>query len=164
MGWAILGTALLALPVGAQTTGRARHEGHEGYRQHRGERLATYLGLTDQQRTQWDGIVAKHRESMKSLREEGRTLRQKAREAVDNNAPDAQVGAAVKAAHAQREKIRAANEAFESQLKSVLTPEQLKKYEAFKAARSVHRGGWRRGPGGFGPPSDMPHDAPSTEN
>jgi Spy/CpxP family protein refolding chaperone len=162
MGWAILGAALLALPAGAQTMGGPPHEGHEGYRQHRGERLADYLGLTEQQRTQWRDMMAKHREDMKPLMEEGRTLRMQAREAVDNNAPDAQVGEAVKALHAHREKIRAANEAFESQLESVLTPEQLKKYQAFRAARSVRRGEWRRGPGG--PPSDMPKDAPPTEN
>jgi Spy/CpxP family protein refolding chaperone len=164
MGWAILGAALLALPAGAQTTGQAQQQGREGYRQHRGERLADYLGLTEQQRAQWREMVAKHREEMKPLREEGRTLRQRAREAVDANESDAQVGEAVKALHAHREKIRAANETFEGQLKSMLTEEQLKKYDAFKAARSVRHGGGRRGPGGFGPPSDTPPDTPPTEN
>jgi Spy/CpxP family protein refolding chaperone len=165
MGWAILGAALLALPAWAQTTGTARHQGREGYRQHRGERLADYLGLNEDQRAQWRDMVAKHREEMKPLREEGQKLRERVREAVDANAPDAEVGAAVKALHAYGEKMRAANKAFESQLESVLTEAQKQKYDAFKAARSVRRGGQGEGPGGFAPPSDTPpEDAPLPEN
>jgi Spy/CpxP family protein refolding chaperone len=165
MGWAVLGAALLALPALAQTTGDAPRRGRGGEGMHRGERVADYLGLTEQQRAQWRDMVAKHRDEMKPLREEGRALRQRAREAMDANEPDAQVGEAVKALHAHREKVRAASEAFRSQLESVLTAEQRQKYEAFEAARSLRRGRRGRGPGAFGPPSDTtPDDAPVTEN
>jgi Spy/CpxP family protein refolding chaperone len=164
MGWAILGAALLALPVAAQTTGSSEpRQGREGYGHQRGKRLADYLGLTEEQRAQWREMVAKHRDEMKPLREEGRALRQRASEAVDANESDAQVGEAVKALHAHREKVRAANEAFGSQLESLLTAAQRQKYDAFKAARSARRGG--RGRGGFGPRGDSPpSDAPPLEN
>jgi len=127
----------------------------------RGERLATYLGLNEEQQASWKSLHEQHDTEMQPLREEGRHLHQKLRATMDAPAPDpAAVGAATLALKQHREKMRAAQKAFEGQLTSVLTPEQKTKFEAFRAAhRHGHggRGGWK----GQSPAEESPDNPPN---
>jgi Spy/CpxP family protein refolding chaperone len=146
IGLAILATALGSIPLLAQAAG----DGPRAARQGRwGQQLADFLKLTPDQQSQLKALMAEHRETMKPLFEEGRKLRERVRELTTSNAPDEEVGAAVKAAAAQRDKIRAARQELDGQIKSLLDDEQKTKYDAWKAARRAGRGD--RGPhGGHG--------------
>jgi Spy/CpxP family protein refolding chaperone len=106
-----------------------------------------YLGLTEEQKASWRALREKQRERMEPLRAEGRDLRLKLRTALDAETPDAAtVGEATLALKAHREKARAVREAFEQQLRAVLTPEQQQKLDAMKAARrTLERGRGHRG-------------------
>jgi Spy/CpxP family protein refolding chaperone len=119
-------------------------------------RIVEYLGLTDEQQATWKSLHEQHRTEIQPLREEGRELFQRLKAATEAENPDpATVGAATLALKQHRDKMKAAREAFEAQLTSVLTPDQKAKFEAFKAAhpRGEMRGGHRghRGPGPDGP-------------
>jgi Spy/CpxP family protein refolding chaperone len=121
-------------------------EGPRGGR-HRARAVVEYLELTQQQQDSWKALREQHRDETKALREEGRAVRQRLQESLERDEPDAVVGEAAKAAHAHRQMMKQARETFEGQLKSVLSPEQQEKYEAFKAARKTGRQGHgTRGP------------------
>lgn len=155
IGTVILGAAVGAVPAVAQPAGPGPGEGRRG---NRGRALVEYLGLSAEQAQQWRALHEQHREEMKPLFEEGRTLRQRVRESLEADAPELLVGEAVKAVHAHRQQVQKKREAFRDQLTSVLSEEQKQKFEAFQAARQAvgkgragrgYRGG-RRGRG-FGP-------------
>ncbi len=152
MVMAAVGAALGALPAVAQPAG----EGPRGGR-HRAAAIVEYLDLTQEQQDSWKALREQQRDEMKALREEGRGLRERLQKALQADEPDAVVGEAAKAAHAHRQLMKQAREAFEGQLKSVLTPEQKEKFEAFEAARAMGRKGrgargHRRGRPGPGTP------------
>jgi Spy/CpxP family protein refolding chaperone len=157
---AILGAALGAVPAAAQPAGPGPGEGRRGKR---GQAVIEYLGLSAEQQQQWRALHKQHREEMKPLFEEGRTLRQRVRESLEANEPEVVVGEAVKAAYAHRQLMQKEREAFQEQLKSVLNEEQQVKFEAFKAARGLRGkgrpgrgGGWGGRPGrGPAPPSTV---------
>jgi Spy/CpxP family protein refolding chaperone len=112
----------------------------------RAERMAEYLGLNEEQRATWKSLHEQHATEMQPLRQEGRELYQKLRATTEAPNPDpAAVGAATLALKQHREKMRAAEKAFEGQLTALLTPEQKTKFDAFRAA---HREGYGRH-GGF---------------
>jgi Spy/CpxP family protein refolding chaperone len=158
---AILGTAVGTAPVAAQP---ARHGPPEGRRGHRASALVEYLGLSAEQQEQWRALHHQHWEAMKPLREEGRTLRQRVRESLEANEPEVVVGEAVKALHAHRQQMQKAREAFESELRALLTDEQKAKLDAFQAARRAGgkgRPGWghrRGGRPGRGPAPQSPSE------
>jgi len=153
IGLAILATALGSIPLLAQAAGDGPRADRKG---RRGQQLADFLKLTPDQQSQLKALMAEHREAMKPLFEEGRKLRERARELTTSNASDEEVGAAVKAAAAQRDKIRAARQELDGQIKSLLDDEQKTKYDAWKAARRGGRGDWghRGGHGRRGPRPD----------
>jgi len=157
---AVVVAALAGVPfvVAAQ---QGSGPGPRGRGEGRGERMAEYLGLTDEQKATWKSLHEQHKAEMQPLRQQGRELHQGLREAMDAPNPDAQVvGEASLALKAHREKVRASRDAFEKRLTGILTPEQKTKFEAFKAARG-HRGpGGRRGPGG-GKPAGGPPEPPT---
>ena len=67
---------------------------------------------------------------------------------MEQESPDATaVGTAMLALKQHQTKMKASHLAFEAKLKSMLTPEQKLKFEAFKAAREA--GPRHDGPGGF---------------
>jgi Spy/CpxP family protein refolding chaperone len=136
IGITILGVALGAQPAATQPAGEGPRDGR-----HRDRAIVEYLELTREQQDQWKALRERHRDEMKALHEEGRGLREKLRESLETDAPDAAVGEAAKADHAHRQQMKQAREAFEGQLKSVLTPGQKEKYEAFQAARETGRQG-----------------------
>jgi len=127
----------------ADETRPARHRGR-GY-----AALAEYLGLTDQQKTEWRTLHQQQREQMKPMMEQGRTLRQKLHDAVNAASPDPKaVGEATLALQAHHEQVQAQREAFRQKIEATLDPAQKEKLKAFEAARGWDkrrdRGqGWR---------------------
>jgi len=153
IGLAILATALGSIPLLAQAAGDGPRAARKG---HWGRELADFLKLTPDQQSQLKALMAEHRTAMQPLFEEAQTLREHARELTQNGASDAEVGAAVKAAAAQRDRIRAAQQELDGQIKSLLDDEQKTKYDAWKAARRAGRGdrGRHGGDGRRGPRPD----------
>jgi Spy/CpxP family protein refolding chaperone len=126
----------------------------------RGERMAEYLGLNEEQRATWKSLHEQHDTEMQPLRQEGRDLYQKLRAATEAPNPDpAAVGAATLALKEHRDKVRAAQKAFEGQLTGMLTPEQKTKFEAFRAAHRDGRG-WHGGYKGRRPTGEGPDNSP----
>jgi len=140
IGIAALSLAVLAGGAGlaaAQAQGGAPWTRGEG----RGQRLADYLGLSDEQKATWKSLHEQHRTEMEPLMQEGKDLRDRLRTAMNAPAPDPNaVGQATLAMKQHREKIRAAQQAFESRLVGTLSDDQKTKYEAFKAANHHGRG------------------------
>ena len=137
--------------------------GRRGYGEARFQRMAEYLGLTEEQQATWKSLHEQEKTEMQPLMQEGRELHQRLRAAVDaENADPAVVGAATLALKQHREKMKAAHEAFEQRLKGVLNDDQKTKFDAFKAS---HRGSHGRR-GGFkghrGPKRGAPAEKPST--
>ena len=130
----------------ATAAAEARRAGREG-RKRAAERTAEYLGLTEAQRASWRALLEKQREQMEPLRAEGREMGARLRQALDAEAPEAAtVGEAMLAVKAHRQKARAQHEAFEQQLRALLSPEQQQKLDAMKAARrTLTRGRGDRG-------------------
>jgi Spy/CpxP family protein refolding chaperone len=151
IGIAILAAALGAVPATAQPAGQGPPEGRRGQR---GAALFEYLGLSAEQQEQWRGLHKQHREAMKPYREEGQALRQQVQKSLEAGEAGVLVGDAVRALYDHRQEMKAAREALQGQIESLLTAEQKEKYEAFKAARGMRgksRGGrGRRGPRGRG--------------
>jgi len=157
------GVAVLSLGTAAGTGWAVASPDQDGgpraaWRARGGQRLAQYLGLTDQQQAQWKTMRQQQREQMKPLLEEGRTLRRKLQQALGASQPDPQaVGQATIDLKAHREKVRAQRDQFRQQLAGILDPQQKQKLDALQQMRrTMGRGhGWRgAGPlgGGAGAP------------
>ena len=137
--------ALFALSVvAAATADPGRMRGH-----HRGpmdvDRLASYLNLTEAQKTQVQQLQERTRESIEPLFAEHRQLREQVRSLLDSNADATTVGKAVIAAHQHGEKIRAAREQHEAELEALLTSEQRERWSTLKEARKERRDRMFRG-------------------
>lgn len=151
----VLGASEVLVAAGPQGPEQGPGEG-------RFQRVAEYLGLTEEQQAEWKSLQEQHRAEMEPLRQEGRELHERLRTATEAENPDlTAVGAATLALKQHREKAKAAREAFTEKLTSTLTPEQKTRFEAFQAS---HRGGYgkhgvkgRRGPRP-GQPSSKPAD------
>jgi Spy/CpxP family protein refolding chaperone len=113
------------------------------------QRMAEYLGLSEEQQATWKSLHEQHRAEIQPLLQEGHELHQRLKAATQAENPDpAAVVAATLALKQHREKMKAANEAFQGQLAGTLTPDQKSKFEAFKASHKGGRRGHGRGPGG----------------
>jgi Spy/CpxP family protein refolding chaperone len=102
-------------PAGCEKGARGKHR--------RGEmmgRLSEKLGLSDQQKTQLQEIFKAHRAEMQAIRDD-QTL-----------TPDA-----------KREKMKGVMTDIKSQASSILTPEQMQKWNAMKEQWKEHRNGQR---------------------
>jgi Spy/CpxP family protein refolding chaperone len=163
----ILGMTTLAATVLAAGLAWAAVEPQRPGRPGRGaarfQRMAEYLGLTEEQQATWKSLHEQQKTEMEPLMQQGRELHQRLRAAMDAQTPDpAAVGAATLALKQHREKVKAAHEAFEQRLKGVLNDDQKTRLDAFKAS---HRGG-PGGRGGFkghrGPRGGGPAETPST--
>ena len=134
-----------------------------GYSEARFQRMAEYLGLTEEQQATWKSLHKQEKTEMQPLMQEGRELHQRLTAAMDaENADPSAVGTAALALKQHREKIKAAHEAFQQRLRGVLNEDQKAKLDAFKAS---HRGGHRRR-GGFrghrGLKGGAPAETPNT--
>lgn len=147
-----LSASLLALPLYAQPPG-GFGPGHGPFagKGRGGERLAKYLELTAEQQTKWDELQQQFRDSVRPLFEQQRSQAEQLRSLLDAQTPDPfEVGTLVIAQRNGRRELETAHTHLEEQLKAILTPEQLTKYEAFQAARPEPFGGPHGGrrPGG----------------
>jgi Spy/CpxP family protein refolding chaperone len=158
---ALLGAATTALP--AEAGGRRAMRGAHGAGG--GERMATFLGLTDEQKATWEQMHKEFRESTRATFEQQRPNMEKLRAALDAEQPDAAaVGRLVIGMHQQRKQTEQQHETFQQRLRATLMPEQQVKFDAAQALRPRHRGlGRGFGPGVFGPHGPGAPDAPEGE-
>lgn len=112
-----------------------------------GNGMIEFLGLDDAQLEAWTAYHEQFRTTVEPIHDAMQDLHVKLREALDAEAPDASViGQLLIDTQALRDQVFAAREALDENLKSILTADQLLRFEAFRAAQA-HMG---RGPGGPG--------------
>jgi Spy/CpxP family protein refolding chaperone len=124
----------------------------ERFVEHRLDRLAEYLELSDAQRVEAEAlrerVFADVKERIATAGATFETIHEMA--AAEN--PDATaIGELVIQMHRDREAMREAHDAFRAELVALLTPEQVERLEAWEAAHpwGEHRGpGFHHGPGG----------------
>ena len=101
----------------------------------RGE-LSQYLQLTSDQKSAWESAKAEFGAVAQPLEQKHRALMEEVEASLKSKSPDAcGIGSNVIAAQAARDQLRVAREALAQRQKSVLTPEQRTKFDAFLAAR-----------------------------
>lgn len=150
-----LGAALSLLVAAAATArpdfGRGGRGHGRGGPEQRIEFLAEYLSLTEAQKASVQKLQENLADKMEPVREEQKRLHGEVREALDNDADAATVGALVIAQHEGREKIHALMQEHANQVKALLTPAQVSRWNALKDAREARRG---KGRHGFPPPAE----------
>jgi Spy/CpxP family protein refolding chaperone len=105
------------------------------------EQLAARLGLSDDQKAQWQAMREKGRDGMKPLFENARQAHKAFRRTLEAANPDPlAVGEAALAAHAAERKLHDAQQSAFEELKSILTPEQREKLEDGRGRRPRQRG------------------------
>lgn len=105
--------------------------------------LAESLGLSTDQKVQFDAIHQQLEASMKPLIDQHRAAEQQLQTLVEAPSPDATaVGTQFLAMHAIDKQIRAAHEATKQKIDAILTPDQKAKFDAMHAKME------HMGPGG----------------
>jgi Spy/CpxP family protein refolding chaperone len=100
--------------------------------------IAQFLGLTSDQQTQIDALHQSLRTTIEPLFEQKRAEDEKLHSMIESSSPDATaIGKQVLAVHAIDEQIKAAHDAMDQKIESLLNAEQKVKFEAFLAARHV---------------------------
>lgn len=124
---------LLALPaLGQPPGGMGPGEGPGP----RFEQLADLLDLTDDQADHWRTAIDAHRKAVQSQGEEMRSLHEQIDAMVATENPDLEaLGALTLSLHRGHEAMKASREALESDLASVLSPEQRDQFELLLEAR-----------------------------
>ena len=112
-----------------------REDGWEGHG-HRGHRLAKALGLSKEQKEQIKAIFRKHRDEIAPLRNEMVSERRELRNLILSDKPDE----AVLREHAKKIAATSGDLAVRrakmfQEVRTVLTPEQLKKFRALQEKR-----------------------------
>jgi hypothetical protein len=143
---------MMALPmaVNAQPSGREHLSGDEEGRfpgaERRLEVAADYLELTDGQRIEWEGILDRHRETVRGEWQDLAEIRQQFRTLADTDSPDlAELGGLALTLHRGTEAMHARRSSLEDELASILSPDQVEKLEALKTARETVRPRGKRG-------------------
>jgi Spy/CpxP family protein refolding chaperone len=132
---------LLALPLLAQPPAGNRGPRDPESILHNPRALARYLKLTPAQVTAAQKLFDELKATVEPLRQAQQGLRDDLRDQLEAASPNAcEVGQAALAVHANREKIEAAFETFDTKFSALLTPEQLAKYEALKETARALRG------------------------
>lgn len=147
---ALIALVLLTTAAAAMARGPEGDHGHHrgGARMMNVERLAEYLSLTDAQKAQVEQLREQMKQTTEPLREEQKRLRGEVEAALDRKADAATVGAAVIAAHENREKLHAAFEQHGAELEALLTPAQASRWRALKDARELQGRRFGRGRSG----------------
>jgi hypothetical protein len=127
---------LLALPFAAEA------QRDPGAILHNPRALARYLRLTPDQVTAAQALQADLRADLEPLRANEKQLREALRAELDAATPNAcEAGQALLAVRANEEAIKDVLEEYDRQFSALLTPEQLRRYEALKEAARLLRGG-----------------------
>lgn len=142
------------------------HKGHknmtpeqrEAKRAEMKQRFAEKLGLTAEQQSRIDAIHESFRESHKDQFEAMKAKKQELKQLKESGASEEEIQARRAALKQEYAGMRAEHEQLMSQVKAVLTPEQVEKFEAMKAE---HHQKWeKRGKKGCHGKKDAP--APAT--
>lgn len=130
---------------------------HRAFEQ-RFQGLADYLELSEEQVVQCQALFQQHREEAELRHRRAAELRQEFRDLAAATSPDLEtIGGVALEMHREMESLRGLREQFVSDVEALLTPDQIEKFEAFRAARDVvgpRRGGHGRGRFGDRPPVD----------
>jgi len=129
--------------------------GDAGFGPGHGRALAAFLELTDEQIDAATALREAAHQQAEPLRTELADLGGQLRDllAADPADPTA-IGETTLAIHAVRGQLRAIAEGLEADFVALLTPEQVARYEAFRAALRALRGPHPGGPGGPGGPEE----------
>ena len=149
----IAAIGLVALPIAliAQPSGRERFPGEEEEgrlpgAERRLEAAADYLELTDGQRVEWEEILDLHRETVRQEWQELAEVRQQFRTLADTENPDlSELGALALTLHRGTEAMHDRRSRLDDELASILSPDQVEKFEALKTARETVRPRGKRG-------------------
>jgi len=126
--------AFLVLPLAAEAAGRQQPR-DPGAILRNPRALAAYLRLTPEQVTVAQRLAAELKAKETPLLQAEKQLAETYRNLLEAANPNpCDVGQAALALRANREKIRAALEDFDTKFSAILTPDQLARYEALKAA------------------------------
>lgn len=118
-----------------------RHRQH--WQEDRLSQLTDYLDFSDSQAAQWQAIVDRHLEVTRSRQQTIHSLREEFLQLADQDDPDfEQVGRIALDLHREMQDLRAGREELIQELETVLTPDQLDRFAAFKSSRE------KAGPGG----------------
>jgi len=147
---AILGTAALALALGAGAVGAQvpgpEGPGETGPRMGRAEGMARLLGLSEAQKVEVRKLMEGRRAEHEALREQVEANSEELKKALESASPvPAEVGELAIEGHRLREQGRALREAQDKAVRKVLTPEQQAKFDAMKALRDEGGPMGRRG-------------------
>jgi protein CpxP len=113
-------------------------EGHGFF----GPRIATALGLTDDQKTQIRNIVSSQRESTKAIRDQLKPIREQEQAAVQAGKSEAELTSLANSAAPLLAQLHAAGLVTRSKIYQVLTPEQRTKLEEMRS--NMHERGGQR--------------------
>jgi Spy/CpxP family protein refolding chaperone len=141
---AIAGLAVLPALAAARGAGHGPHGDGP-------ERMAEFLGLSDEQKATWTQAHEEFRTALEPAMEAQREAADKLHKLLEADQPEAlAVGKLVVAMHQQRKQLDQQHEALKQRLRATLTQEQQVKFDA---AHALHGGrGAGHGPGhGFGP-------------
>ena len=133
-------------------------------------RLARYLDLSEEQRTEARDIFTAAHDQAAPIRQQVRDLRDQLREALAAEPPDpTAVGNLVVAIHAAREQLHGIRESALDQFMAILTETQRLRLDALRDARRIfgrhrHRGHGGPGPGGDEGPGFEPFGADRVGN
>lgn len=106
------------------------------------EMLATFLNLTDAQKTQWDAATSAFESAVAPLHEKIKSADDQLRELMDAKSNDANaIGTLMIAIRDTHDQIRTQHDALDTKLAGTLTAEQKVKFEAFRVARPPHPDG-----------------------
>ena len=149
---AVLGAVVIALGVGAtESIAQPPPPGERGPWMGRADRMARFLGLTDQQQAEIRKLMADRRGDGQALWEKLKTNREAMQQALESANPDpAAVGELAIEAHKLHQQMQALRDARDKAIRDLLTPDQKVKFDAMKAMRPEGMGGPPGG--GFGPP------------
>lgn len=135
-GAAALSLAVVAVaePVHGHRGGKGA--GHERFAEHRFERLADHLELTEAQRAEAEALREQWLGGIRERFEANAASFEKIHQMAAAENPDATaIGELVIQMHREHEAVKAAHEGYRAELVKLLTPEQVEKLEAWEAAR-----------------------------
>jgi Spy/CpxP family protein refolding chaperone len=138
-----LGAALLALALGpAAALAQPPPPGGRGPWMGRADRMAKFLGLSQQQQDEVRKLLEERRTDHQALRQQLVKNREAMQQALENASPDpAAVGALAIEAHKLHQQEKALRDAQENAIRDLLTADQKVKFDAMKALREAGMGG-----------------------
>jgi len=155
----VIGLMILPMALCAQPPAAGDFHGPEEERRAGGDRrleaAVDYLELTDGQRVEWDGILENHRQTVRQEWQDLAELRQQFGDLAETENPDlTELGSLALTMHRRAEAMRGGRSELSDQLASILTPDQVEKFEALKTARETIRPRGKRGRPHRGPEPD----------